>query len=82
MPIQSTMLRTNHGAYTQYLKKMAYRLMPSSCLLLSFVSVMEIYLKMVTNKLAKDTRIEVALTHSEVLCPMSEFLALVLLGLT
>lgn len=43
---------------------------------------MDIYLKTVTNKLAIDTRIEVALTHNDVLCPISEFLALVLLGLT
>ena len=82
MPKQISTLKTNQGAYTQYLKKIAYRLMFSSCWCLSFVSVMDIYLKIVTNKLANDTRIEVALTHNDVLCPMSEFLALVLLGLT
>lgn len=37
---------------------------------------------MLTNKLATETRMEVALIHKEVLCPMSEFLAFVLLGLT
>ena len=40
------------------------------------------YLKIVTSKLAMETKMDVALTQSEVLCPVSEFLALVLLGLT
>ena len=35
------------------------------------------YLKMVTNKLAIDTKIDVALNHNEVLWPMSEFFAFV-----
>ena len=37
---------------------------------------------MLTNRLATETKMEVALTHKEVLCPMSEFLAFVLFGLT
>ena len=36
---------------------------------------------MLYNKLAKETRIDVALNHNEVLCPTSEFFAFVLFGL-
>ena len=40
------------------------------------------YFKIVTNKLAIETKMEVALNHNEVLWPMSEFFDLVLLGVT
>ena len=41
-----------------------------------------IYLRMLNNKLATDTRIEVALNQSEVLEPMSEFFAFASFGVT
>ena len=40
------------------------------------------YLKIVTNKLANDTRIEVAENHKLVLLPISELRAFALLGVT
>ena len=40
------------------------------------------YFKTLNKKLATDTKMDVALNQREVLWPMSEFLALVLLGLT
>lgn len=87
-PIKQTITApTNQGQWIIYLKvilehRFSLHHLHAVCRLLFLLSLFQNYFKILNNKLARDTRMDVAENHKLVLFPISEFRALALFGVT